>query len=41
MEDVDLDSRQYGNNQTVKCKVVSVDLHILREQYYVQNVNQK
>ena len=41
MEDIDLDSRQYGNNQTMKCKVVSVDLHILWEKCYVQNINQK
>ena len=31
MEDIDLDSRQCGNRQTVKCKIVSVDLDTLRE----------
>ena len=41
MEDVDLDSRQCSNKQTVKCKVVSVDLDTLREKYCARNVNQK
>ena len=30
MEDIDLDSRQCGNKETVKCKIVSVDLDTLR-----------
>ena len=30
MEDINLDSRQCGNKQTVICKFVSVDLDILR-----------
>ena len=31
VKDIDLDSRQCGNKQTVKCKIVSVDLDTLRE----------
>ena len=31
MEDIDLDSCQCGNKQTVKCKIVSVNLDTLRE----------
>ena len=30
MEDIDLDSRQCGNKETAKCKIVSVDLDTLR-----------
>ena len=41
IEGIDLDSHQYGNKQTVKCKIVSVDLVPFGKKYYSQNVNQK
>ena len=36
-EDIDLDSRQSGDKQTVKCKIESADLDTLRD----VNLNQK